>query len=131
MAQYVDKSALVAEIEARRDSLISLSESCPTNTPAKSGFYAQAQTLEGILSFINTLEVKEVDTWHLQEKEDIYDAVKDWGLYKFACIMKDGTIQRFNGSLDEDCEGHINTHINGVNDDYDNVDDIVKWIEFT
>jgi hypothetical protein len=42
-----------------------------------------------------------------------------------------GTIQRFNGSLDEDCEGHINTHINGVNDDYDNVDDIVKWIEFT
>lgn len=45
--------------------------------------------------------------------------------------MKDGTIQRFNGSLDEDYEGHINAYINGVNDDYDNVDDIVKWIEFT
>lgn len=77
------------------------------------------------------LEVKEVETWHLQEKEDIYDAVKDYGLYKFACIMKDGTIQRFNGSLDEDCEGHINAHIDGVNDDYDNIDDIVKWIEYT
>lgn len=76
-------------------------------------------------------KVKEVDTWHLQEKEDIYDAVKDWGLYKFVCIMKDGTIQRFNGSLDEDCEGYINVHIDGINDDYDNVDDIVKWIEFT
>ena len=81
--------------------------------------------------WLNTLEVKEVDTWHLQEKEDIYDAVKDWGLYTFVCIMKDGTIQRFNGSLDEDYEGHIHVYINGVNDDYDNVDDIVKWIEFT
>lgn len=75
------------------------------------------------------LEMKEADTWHLQEKEDIYDAVKDWGLYTFACVMKDGTIQKFTGNLDEDCEGHINVHIDGVNDDYDNVDDIVKWIE--
>lgn len=75
------------------------------------------------------LEVKEVDTWHLQEKEDIYDAVKDWGLYTFACVMKDGTIQKFIGNLDEDYEGHINVYIHGANDDYDNVDDIVKWIE--
>ena len=80
---------------------------------------------------IDTLEVKEVDTWHLQEKENIYDAVKDWGHYTFACIMKDGTIQRFNGCLDEDCEGGIHTHIDGVNDDYDNVDDIVKWTDLT
>ena len=82
---------------------------------------------DDILSFIDTLEVKEVNTWHLQEKEDIYDAVKDWGLYTFACIMKDGTIQRFTGILDEDGD----VHIDGVNDDYDNVDDIVKWIEVT
>lgn len=61
MTQYIDKSALVAEIEKRRDSLISLSESCPANTAAKSGFYAQAQTLEGIKNFIDALEVKEVD----------------------------------------------------------------------
>ena len=45
--------------------------------------------------------------------------------------MKDGTIQKFTGSRDEDYKGHINTHIDGVNDDYDNVDDIVKWIEIT
>ena len=75
------------------------------------------------------VEVKEVDTWHLQEKENIYDAVKDWSLYTFACVMKDGTIQKFTGIMDEDCEGHINVHIDGANDDYDNVDDIVKWIE--
>ena len=59
--KLIDKDVLVAEIEKRRDNLTSLSESCPPNTTAKSGFYAQAQTLEGILSFLNTLEVKEVD----------------------------------------------------------------------
>lgn len=59
--KLIDKDALVAEIERRRNNLVSLSESCPPNTTAKAGFYAQAQTLEGILSFINTLEVKEVD----------------------------------------------------------------------
>lgn len=45
-----------------------------------------------------TSEVKEVDTWHLQEKENIYDAVKDWSLQTFACVMKDGTIQKFTGN---------------------------------
>ena len=84
---------------------------------------------DDLLIALDTLEVKEVDIWHLQEKEDIYDAVKDWSLQTFACVMKDGTIQKFNGCLDEDCEGHINAHIDGVNDGYDNVDDIVKWIE--
>ena len=87
-----------------------------------------------ILSFLNNLEVKEVkevSNWHLQEKENIYDAVEDWSLHTFVCVMKDGTIQKFTGSRDEDYKGHINTHIDGVNDDYDNVDDIVKWIEIT
>lgn len=85
--------------------------------------------IEDIESLVESLEVKGVETWHLQEKEDIYDAVRDWGLQTFVCIMKDGTIQRFNGCLDEDCEGHINVHIDGINEDYNNVDDIVKWIE--
>lgn len=61
MEQCISKSALVAEIEERRDNLISLSESCPANTAAKSGFYAQAKTLEGIKNFLDVLEVKEVD----------------------------------------------------------------------
>lgn len=69
--QYIDKSALVAEIEERRDNLISLSESCPANTAAKSGFYAQAQTLEGIKNFIDTLEVKDPYEQCIQ-----YDSIK-------------------------------------------------------
>lgn len=61
MKHYIDKDALAAEIEKRISNLISLSESCPANTAGRAGFYAQAQTLEGLKSFINTLEAKEVD----------------------------------------------------------------------
>lgn len=68
-------------------------------------------------------------TWKKQTENDIYDAVDGWSLYKFACLMKDGTIQTFNGMNDETADGHINTHVNCINDDYDNVDDIVAWIE--
>lgn len=119
MEQYISKSALVAEIKK-------LDESWHLSKSAGGQAF-----IEGLFSFLDTLEVKEADIWHLQEKENIYDAVKGWSLNTFACIMKDGTIQRFNGCLDEDCEGHIHVHIDGVNDDYDNVDDIVKWTDLT
>ena len=123
MEQYIKKSALVAEIERKK---------IPFKKDIDDGVYpTYLCALMDFEEFINTLEVKEVDTWHLQEKENIYDAVKDWSLHTFAYIMKDGTIQKFTGNLDEDYEGHIYVHIYGVNDDYDNIDDIVKWIEFT
>lgn len=125
MIQYIPKDDLLAEIENLLDKGKYHDDyDCAYRDGNNGALYA----LKGR---IDTLEVKDVETWHLQEKEDIYDAIKDWGLYKFVCIMKDGTIQRFNGCLDEDCEGHINVHINGINDDYDDVDDIVKWIEIT
>ena len=127
MKKYIDKSALVAEIEKR----LSLLENGTGDSEVMKRVEGVIKGYKSILSFLNTLEEKELDTWHLQEKENIYDAVKDWNLHTFACIMKDGTIQRFSGILDEDCEGHISVHIDGVNDDYDNVDDIVKWIEYT
>ena len=126
MAQYIDKSALVAEIERRKK--YNHERAYLDRSPSMAG---REEEDKDILSIINTSEVKEVDTWHLQEKENIYDAVKDWSLHTFVCIMKDETIQRFTGNMDEDCEGHINVHVNGVNDDYDDVDDIVKWTELT
>lgn len=119
MKELLDKAEVVAEINRVLNSY--------DPNEITSGRYA----LVSLRDFLDTLEVKEVETWHLQEKEDIYDAVKDWGFYTFICVMKDGTIQKFIGNLDEDYEGHINVHIHGVNDDYDNVDDIVKWIEYT
>ena len=125
MTHLIDKDKLIEEIEKRI-------KETETMQPKFDQFWAgQISAFKGILKILDTLEVKEVETWHLQEKEDIYDAVKDWGLYTFVCIMKDGTVQRFNACLDEDCEGHINVHIDGINKDYDNVDDIVKWIELT
>ena len=131
MKQYIDKDEVVAEIErimdAENENINSFEQH--RNASEKQRYNTRMTLLEHILSFLNTLEVKEVNTWHLQEKENIYDAVKDWGLQTFACVMKDGTIQKFSGCLDEDCEGHINVYIDGVNDDYDDVDDIVKWIE--
>ena len=122
MAQYIDKN----EVE---NILRNLWKEDDGHNAEHRICYNKA--LQEVQYELDTLEVKEVETWHLQEKEDIYDAVKDWGLYTFACLMKDGTIQKFNGGMDEDYEGHIHVHIDGVNDDYDNVDDIVKWIEYT
>ena len=116
MARYIDKCAVIAEIE-RLDNFWHLSK----------GAYGQA-LINDLYSF---LEVKEISTWHLQTKENIYDAIKDWNLHTFACLMKDGTIQKFTGIADEDYKGHIDIHIDGVNDDYDDVGDIVKWIEYT
>lgn len=121
--KLIDKDAALAELERRYE--INL---VGTHSAFRNG---KIEALRETKDFLNTLEVKETETWHLQEKEDIYDAVKDWSLHTFVCVMKDGSIQEFTGNRDEDCEGHINVHIDGINDDYDNVDDIVKWIEYT
>jgi hypothetical protein len=131
--ELIDKAALVAEIKKRIKKLEAniLLAKKQKDTNASKSMRLYIGCYNGILSLLDTLEVKDVSTWHLQEKEDIYDAVKDWSLHTFACVMKDGTIQKFTGILDEDCEGHISVNIDGVNDDYDNVDDIIKWIELT
>ena len=127
MEQYIPKSALVAEIEKCYNECLKKAKITDSDY-----WNAKADAYRNVLVFLdNTIEVKEMETWHLQEKEDIYNAVKVWSLHTFCCVMKDGTIQKFTSNLDEDCEGHINVHIDGVNDDYDDVDDIVKWIEFT
>jgi hypothetical protein len=121
----IDKDKVVAEIEKR------IKETESMRSMVDPFWEGQISAFDSVLKILDTLKVKEVDTWHLQEKENIYDAVKDWSLHTFVCLMKDGTIQRFSGNFDEDYEGHINVHIDGVNGDYDNVDDIVKWIEYT
>ncbi len=129
MAQYIDKDALLAEIDKRiADNKKDIERASHKNLEDYFEGYEDALVLFKE-KFLDTLEVKEVDTWHLQEKEDIYDAVKDWSLYTFACLMKDGTVQKFTGYLDEDCEGHVNAHVDGVNYNYDDVDDIIKWTE--
>ena len=127
MEQYIPKSIVAAKIER-----LAKHEETWMEKQGYTGYHQGLRdAYKSVLSLLDTIETKEVDTWHLQEKEDIYDAVKGWDLHTFMCIMKDGTIQKFTGCRDEDHEGHINVHINGVNDDYDDIDDIIKWIEYT
>lgn len=127
MSQYINKDILITEIERLKANI--LQKKCKCKRSGLERIMHQIGAYNKILSFLDTLEAKDVDTWHLQEKEDIYDAVKGWDIHTFVCIMKDGTIQKFTGCRDEDYEGCITTYIDGVNDDYDDVDDIVKWIE--
>jgi len=120
MAQLIDKAALVAEIEKKR------------NETADSSPYlcGKKYAYKNVLEFINSLEMKEVDNWHLQSKEDIDNVLVDWGLHTFVCLMKDGTIQKFSGIQDECYNGTINKHLNCVDDNYEwEYDDIVYWIE--
>ena len=55
MKQYIEKSALVAEIERRIKGL----KECHADTVA--GYAGEISGLERLLFFINTLETKEVD----------------------------------------------------------------------
>ena len=66
--------------------------------------------------------------WHDNNIDDIYDAVRDWGMYRFVCLMKDNTIQVFNGYADENSEGHNSVYVDSTNDKYD-TDSIVCWCE--
>ena len=66
--------------------------------------------------------------WHDNNIDDIYDAVRDWGMYRFVCLMTDNTIQVFYGHMDEDDEGHYNLYVDCENDKY-GTDGIVCWCE--
>lgn len=59
MAQYIDKSAVVAEIERR----------LKAQNKDRDFNYLQIKELEALLSFIDTFEVKEVDLNREIEKE--------------------------------------------------------------
>ena len=71
MAQYIDKSALIAEIERRIKKYATIDVGNSSELDALYG--AKCKALMEILSFLDTLEVKDVNTWHLQEKENIED----------------------------------------------------------
>lgn len=74
-------------------------------------------------------EIKKM-TWQLQVENDIYDAVDGWDYHRFACLMKDNSIQIFTGMRDESDDGEIHVYLDCVENclSYD-VDDIVMWIE--
>ena len=58
MTQYIDKSALVAEIERR---IADVNDECNKSKRLRFTLYGKTSALINLLSFLNTLEVKEVD----------------------------------------------------------------------
>ena len=85
MTQYIDKDALVAEIERRQRKLCVLSQSSEVelrkNAAMQNGVYCN------LLSFLDTLEVKEVDLEkeieeHIKECLDIKFPTTDIELIK-------------------------------------------------
>lgn len=57
MAQYIDKDALIAEIERR----IKTNKECMLGLKNLDYYQGKVDTLKDIISFIDTLEAKEVD----------------------------------------------------------------------
>ena len=67
--------------------------------------------------------------WQVESENSIVMAVNSWSGHRFICIMDDNSIQYFNGYIDENCEGEVNQYIYCSNEDYDDIDRIVLWIE--
>ena len=61
MAQYIDKDALVAEIEKKRDAALTRQRNLEAIGQVTVLNETLARELSRIISFINTLEVKDVD----------------------------------------------------------------------
>jgi len=73
---------------------------------------------------------KDIDSWHFQLKENIYDSFDDWNMHYFVCLMKDGSTQSFVGGQDECDDGSIQKSIDIIGAGYEwEIDDILFWKE--
>lgn len=122
--KIIDKDKVIAKIERLQDATMD----------ENANFYsAKAEAEFCILSdlenFIDTIGTEDVKTWHRQSEKDIYDSFNDWSYHTFICLMDDGSVQKFSGICDECGDGTVNKHIDAVDDEYDDVDKIVYWIE--
>ena len=93
MAKYIDKSALVAEIEKRIKGL----KDCHADTVA--GYAGEISGLERLLSFLNTLEVKEV------KEEPVNEDLEDYAekeLHKASVEYAEGHVEYWQSEKDGD-----------------------------
>ena len=73
MKQYIDKAAVIAEIERRQKIHFTEYHINENNTPVN---YGACKALTQILDFINTLEVKEVEEEPVSE--ELKEAADEW-----------------------------------------------------
>ena len=91
MAQYIDKAALVAEIDRQKIGY---------NTDGKHP--VEYNTVKKILDIIDTLEVKEVDIASMAD--DYYDALME----EAACWMDEGTMGHCRLAYYNGCKDVLN-----------------------
>lgn len=89
MAHLIDKSALVAEMENKRKYAQNLGDNA-INSSMQQFYDGMKQCCVDTLSFLNTLEVKEVD----EQKE----RMSECPYRKVGCTMYEGTILECNGA---------------------------------
>lgn len=109
--KFIDKDMLLEKIEEM------LHETETTAHLDKDAFNSgRWKGLTELKEFVTGNAVEETRTWHLQEEDDIYDSFNDWSYHTFACLMKDGSVQKFSGILDESSDGTVNMHIDRIDD---------------
>ena len=92
MAKYIDKSAVVAEIERRQKIHFNDYHINGNNSPAD---YGACNALTQILAFIDTLEVKEINNvWH-----DTRRTIPEDGSEQIICIKEDGLAVLTSGKI--------------------------------
>ncbi len=91
MTQYIDKAAIVAEIERMLEAITNDSEQDVRDRDLGAIYSAQLLVLRNLVQYINTLEVKEVDLKKEIEdfKEKIIKSSKAYRAYREECGIKD------------------------------------------
>ena len=134
--KLIDKDKIVKELERRVEAIRKAFNepsilSVVNRTYGVDRTYANAQSdaFKSLLTFLDTIGTEDVKTWHRQSEKDIYDSFNDWDYHTFLCLMDDGSVQKFSGICAECANGTVNKHIDAIDDEYDDVDKIVYWIE--
>ena len=86
--KLIDKSALVAEIERR---IADVTDECNKSNRPQFTLYGKIIALDNLLSFINTLEVKEVDL-------EAETRMKECPFRQIGCTMYEGKVLECTGA---------------------------------
>ena len=126
--ELISKDKIVAELKRLINYVQTIGDNA-INRNMQQFFDGMKEGYTDALSSIRSIETEDVKTWNRQSEKDIYDSFNDWDYHTFLCLMDDGSVQKFTGICAECVDGTVNKHIDAIDDEYDDVDKIVYWIE--
>ena len=120
MAQYIDKSALIAEIERRIKKYATIDVGNSSELDALYG--AKCHVLMSILSFLNTLEVKEIG-FDLGSPNGDIGAKTIWDKNKIVSVSEPSS------NLEEEINAYMDNEMKFLSDEigYDTFSTIAKY----